>query len=79
MKYRITTDIVVENGVSKITNTTIVPISEESLAPEEAQGKQEPQQPTQPQQLQREPIPAPVGNRTTQGKGDWFAGTTWGN
>lgn len=26
----------------------------------------------------REPIPAPVGNAVTSGKGNWFAGTTWG-
>lgn len=27
---------------------------------------------------QRVPIPAPVGNAVTTGKGNWFAGTTWG-
>jgi 6-pyruvoyltetrahydropterin/6-carboxytetrahydropterin synthase len=27
---------------------------------------------------QRVPTPAPVGNTVTSGKGNWFAGTTWG-
>lgn len=77
MKLRITTDIVIEDGVTKITNTTVVPISDEVSEPV-AQGKQETLQ-EQPQVAHRVPIPAPVGQTPTQGKGDWFAGTTWGN
>lgn len=77
MKLRITTDIVIENGVSKITNTTIVPISEDVLIQEDVQGKQEPAPQPEQSAPQRTPIPATVGQTPTQGKGNWFAGTTW--
>jgi len=77
MKYQITTNIEVVDGVSKILNTTIIPITNELGSIEVVQGKQEPVQ--RPAPPQRVPVPAPVGQKPTQGKGDWFAGTSWGN
>jgi 6-pyruvoyltetrahydropterin/6-carboxytetrahydropterin synthase len=39
------------------------------------QGVQQPVAPT----VNRNSVPAPIGNVVTGGKGDWFAGTTWGS
>lgn len=78
MKFRITTDVIIENGVAKVTNTTVVPISDDVEISETPQGKQQPAQPVIPQPPQRVGRPAPVGQKPTPGKSDWFAGTSWG-
>jgi len=58
-----------------------IPFVVESDAPSEVVHAVEPAPPlglapaTAPQRV---PTPAPVGNAVTSGKGNWFAGTTWG-
>ena len=44
----------------------------------EQEVKQIEQQVQAVQQVHNAPTPAPVGNAVTSGKGNWFAGTTWG-
>jgi 6-pyruvoyltetrahydropterin/6-carboxytetrahydropterin synthase len=41
-------------------------------------GKQPKTEPEQPKPQDRVPIPAPVGQKSTSGKGNWFEGTSWG-
>ena len=48
--------------------------------PSEDNSAEEPQKPQpQPQPRPKPGAPAQVGNRVTQGKGNWFAGTSWGD
>ena len=42
-------------------------------------GQQPKTEQTPPRPTGRVPIPAPVGQKPTTGKGDWFKGTSWGN
>lgn len=75
MKVRITLDVNIDSSGYEIINTNILPILEEEPV-QEPQPVVEPV--IEPIQPQRVPTPAPIGNQATQGKGNWFAGTTWG-
>jgi hypothetical protein len=76
MKHRITLDIEITDNVYRIAQASMIPISDETPVNADTQGKQTPM--PIPEIPQRVPIPAPVGQTPTTGKGDWFAGTTWG-
>jgi hypothetical protein len=80
MKFRVTFDVAVEDGKPKVTNYDVVPISDgtpEEPKEEVPQGKQEATKPAPAPA--RVPTPAPVGQRPSSGKSDWFKGTSWGN
>lgn len=55
-----------------------IPFAVASDAPSEAVHAVEPLGLAPVAEPQRVPTPAPVGNAVTSGKGNWFAGTTWG-
>lgn len=75
-KFSIELEVEVEGNTPKITKTSIVPVTPEKEKEEKPPGKQpEQKKPTPPQKSG--PIPAPVGQKPTQGKGNWFQGTSW--
>ena len=77
-KFEVTLQVEVDDsGKPKITSSSVVPVTTKQDEPNKPRGKQPEPQPKQSAPTHT-PRPAQVGNKASQGKSDWFQGTTWG-